>query len=137
MTIRRSRAYSLVVASAAVGLATGAGAFASANDDAPATRTQVSREALRPDVPLVAAPAATGKLSFGTWQQGKPAPDLVEGTTNDGKPGFLRTYDLANLDPTKQKVEANGDLLIPVYAEDGRTIIGQWTAATVTLGESE
>jgi hypothetical protein len=78
-------------------------------------------------VVTVESPTPSGVLTNGSLVKGEQAPDLVGGQTDEGKPGFLRSYDLVHA-PAPDK---NGDIVIPVYATDGRTVIGHFTAGHV------
>lgn len=83
-----------------------------------------------------APPAVGEKLKTGPWEAGKPAPDLVPGQTDDGKPGFIRVYDMANMNPEQQRTrrvdENTVEIILPVYAEDGHTQIGKLTTGVMT-----
>jgi len=62
--------------------------------------------------------------------------------TDGGKEGYIYTDDL---DPavasapeeavaqTKSRMNSSGDIIVPVYAEDGTTKIGDFTAGHVTI----
>ena len=72
-----------------------------------------------------ASPQPEATLTAGDWTKNDVPPDLVEGETDDGEPGFMRAYDLANL----PEPDSSGDIVVNVYAKDGRTVIGHFTAA--------
>jgi len=95
----------------------------------PSTDTQTHSSTAPPSPPVsVSSPLPEATLTPGAIQPGSPAPDLVEGFTNDGRPGYIRTYDLANLKaPAGVK---SGALKVKVYEADGQTVIGEWTAST-------
>lgn len=89
---------------------------------------------------------ANGK-TIGPWIGGKNAfqPDLVEIIADSGERGFAKTSDLMGevakspddaVRITKERVNASGDIVIPVYSEDGVTRIGQVTIGHVSeLGD--
>lgn len=135
----RFRSTAVVGGALALGLALSGGLVAYASDT-PASSPSASEKAaaaLDKSIPRpTERPAATEKLDIGPWQPNKPAPDLVPGQTDDGKPGFLLTYDLANANPDEQETRRVDDktieIVLPVYAEDGVTKIGDFTAGTIT-----
>lgn len=65
---------------------------------------------------------------------------LIEVKTDDGKPGYAHAEDMywapasnpaEAIRLTKEHVDANGDIIIPVYEADGTTRIGEFTAGHV------
>jgi len=75
-------------------------------------------------------------IASGPWQAGQAAPDLIPAQTDDGQPGFLLTFDVAHADAENQMTrrvnEKTVAILLPVYAEDGVTQIGEFTAGTIS-----
>lgn len=75
-------------------------------------------------------------VTIGPWAKDRPAPDLVPIDLADGRSGFLRTYDLANEnknpDFTRKVSEHSIETVLPAYAKDGQTVIGEFVAGTTT-----
>lgn len=71
-------------------------------------------------------------------------PSLIQATTDDGKLGYVKLLDLNQAgagNPTEALALARTQRVIPVYAEDGVTIVGQLTeavnSATVVLTQDD
>lgn len=82
-----------------------------------------------------APPEKGAGLSTGPWVAGEPAPDLTPIDLENGTSGYLRVFDLAK--PTselesRQITEKTREFLLPVYAEDGFTVIGEFVVGTGT-----
>lgn len=130
--MRMTRALVTITAAAVVGLAIGGGVVASASTgDTPKPVTQVANFETN----------AAGD-TFGTYKLGGDRPDFVPGRTDTGRGGWFRLDDWYP-ETTKEGVpvsdvnaevvpDENGAIKIPVYAQDGRTVIGSATIATVT-----
>jgi len=81
---------------------------------------------------------------IGDYRVGGEKPDLIEGQTDSGKPGYIYLKDImwdAPKTPAdavrlmKERVNEQGEIVVPVYEADGVTVIGYFTAATVEQGE--
>lgn len=106
--ISTRRAGALLVGALALGLAVGGGVLAVTQGAAP---SQSSSEA---------PPRET--------QQ--PGPELIPARTDDGKPGFIRVDEMNRANPRAQN---SSKVVLNVYAEDGRTKVGQYTAGVTTV----
>lgn len=85
--------------------------------------------------PVPTAPPKVGEdVTIGPWAKDQPAPDLVPIDLEDGRSGFLRTYDMANGSQNPDFVRKTGkkseETVLPVYAKDGQTVIGEFVAGT-------
>ncbi len=123
------RAVTIITCTIASGLIAGSGIVAWADsprgdsDDAPGS------------APVPTAPPKVGEdVTIGPWAKDKPAPDLVPVDLEDGRSGFLRTYDMAtgNQNPefSRKTGKKSEETVLPVYAEDGQTVIGEFVAGT-------
>lgn len=81
-----------------------------------------------------AAPPQRGEdATIGPWRIGQPPPDLVQIDLDDGRSGYLRTYDMANGSQNPDFDRKRGswtDTVLPVYAEDGQTVIGEFVGGS-------
>ncbi len=81
-----------------------------------------------------AAPPQRGEeVTIGPWRIGQAAPDLVPVDLPDGRSGYLRTYDMANGSQNPDFDRKRGswtDTVLPVYAEDGQTVIGEFVGGS-------
>lgn len=131
----RKRAAATIASALGVGLISGFSAVAWAESDE-GSRAQTPEEIHNSIQAPTAPPKPGSEPSVGPWTAGEAPPDLVPIQTEDGLDGYLRTYDMANLSPDKYKTrrvdENTVELLIPVYAEDGQTVVGEWAAGTAT-----
>lgn len=125
----------LIVGAAAAGLVVGA-------------ILTVDATAGQPEEPTPAYSVNANGQTIGPWIGGENAfqPDLVEITTDDGKRGYARTVDMSWAPATtpeeaaritKEHVNEDGDVVIPVFAADGTTKIGVATIAHVSLDPIE
>lgn len=99
--------------------------------------SQVLSPSPDPAISMPTAPPKVGEnVTIGPWHAAKPAPDLVPIDLEDGRSGFLRTYDLAhgskNPKFERKTGEKSYETVLPVYAEDGHTVIGEFVAGTVS-----
>jgi hypothetical protein len=78
--------------------------------------------------------------TVGEQQLGAVPPDLVEATTDDGIPTYVYYSDLYPSQPadpaeavrqTRQLVRADGTIVVPAYAFDGVTRLGEVTVGDV------
>lgn len=125
----------VVVASVLAGLIVGGGVVAWAGD-APANDADDSWTVLDEMIRPTAPPKAGDAVTIGPWQSGKTPPTLTPGQTDDGREGYLRVYDMANATPDKQETrrvdEKTIEIVLPVYEKDGQTVIGEFTAGSIT-----
>ena len=138
MLVARRRAATIVACTLASGVIVGSGlvAWADSPDKPPVGLLTASNDPLG----LKEAPAAPPKLgepvSIGPWEKGKAAPDLVPIDLEDGRSGFLRTYDMVHgsldADFTRRVNENTTETVLPLYAKDGQTVIGEFVASTAT-----
>jgi len=106
-----------------------------------ATKLAAPDEEARSDVfsAFPAGPTAPPKpgedVSIGPWTISKPPPDLTPIDLEDGRSGYLRTYDMAygSQNPAfKRKVGRHFEIVLPVYAKDGQKVIGEFVAGTTS-----
>lgn len=131
----RTRTVTAVATALAAGLIAGMGAVAWADPEP--TEPKFDAERIHNSIQKPTAPPAAGEVpKIGPWVVGEAPPDLVPIQTEDGLDGFLRTYDMAHLSPENHKTrrldENTVEILIPVYAKDGQTVIGTWAAGTAS-----
>ena len=132
MNISRKRLAVAFTASLATGLLVSGGVAAwSASEDTPEdVLKQIETSA--PTAP----PERGEDVTIGPWQKDKPAPDLVPVDLEDGRSGYLRTYDLAHGSGKPEFTRSTGknseETVLPVYAEDGQTKIGEFVAGTAS-----
>lgn len=128
MNISRRR---LAGAFAAGLLVSGGVAAWSASEDTPEDVLQQS-EASAPTAP----PESGEDVTIGPWQKDEPAPDLIPVELEDGRSGYLRTYDLAHGSGEPEFTRSTGknseETVLPVYEEDGQTKMGQFVAGTAS-----
>ncbi|GAA3537675.1 hypothetical protein AFL01nite_12450 [Aeromicrobium flavum] len=60
----------------------------------------------------------------------RPGPELIPARTDDGKQGFIRVDEMNRANPREL---GTPEVVLNVYAEDGRTKIGVYTAAVTTV----
>ena len=99
--------------------------------------SQVLSPSPDPAISMPTAPPKVGeKVTIGPWDATKPAPDLVPINLEDGRSGFLRTYDLAHGSDNPKFIRNTSDhsheIVLPVYAKDGQTVIGEFVASTAS-----
>jgi hypothetical protein len=79
--------------------------------------------------------------TIGEYKAGGPRPDLIPAVTSDGDPGYIYLNDLLWDEPKnpeeaielmKEKINDTGDIVVSVYAADGKTKIGEFIAAHVS-----
>lgn len=104
-----------------------------------AVASQIDRPAPSPFPPgtFAAGPTAPPKpgddLEIGPWTRDQAPPDLVSIDLEDGRSGYLRTYDLANGSQNPEFQRKRGrwtDTVLPVYAKDGQTVIGEFVGGS-------
>ena len=128
-----------VVVFSAGGVAGGAYAASQALSPAPEfsvpTGPPKPGEKVAKDMPT-APPEPGVEPKVGVWAVGESPPDLVPVILKDGREGFLRTYDMAygSFNPkfTRKTGPRSNQTVLPVYAEDGQTVIGEWVAGTAS-----
>lgn len=141
MSISRCKALAIAGATLSAGVVCGFGvvAYASQPDATDARQEAPSAEQVRKVIEQRVGPSAPpqkgDKVVTGPWVAGEPAPDLTPVDLENGTSGFLRVFDLAK--PTSElktrKVdEKTTEFILPVYAEDGQTVIGEFVAGTAT-----
>jgi predicted ribosomally synthesized peptide with SipW-like signal peptide len=73
-------------------------------------------------------------LTVGGMIPGQPDPDLVSIDLADGRSGFLRSDDMARSNSDRAFIRSTGEnseeTVLPVYARDGNTVIGEFVAGT-------
>lgn len=128
MSISRRR---LAGALAAGLLVSGGAAAWSASEDTPKDVLQQSESSAPTD-----PPESGEDVTIGPWQKDEPAPDLVPVELEDGRSGYLRTYDLAHGSGKPEFTRSTGknseETVLPVYAKDGQTKIGTFVAGTAS-----
>ncbi|GAA3530548.1 hypothetical protein GCM10022234_29700 [Aeromicrobium panaciterrae] len=138
MVVARKRAAMIVACAITSGLIVGGGivAWAESPDDNSGGVLKNEKDLLGFDEAPTAPPKPGDDLTIGGWVRGKPAPDLMPIDLEDGRSGYLRTYDMAHGDENPAFVRRVSDqseeTVLPVYAKDGQTVIGEFVASTVS-----
>lgn len=131
MAIAPKRAARIIACTLAAGLIVGSG-FVAWADSPGGNSVEIPGPAPAPTAP----PEAGQDVTIGPWEKDQPAPDLVPVNLPDGRSGFLRTYDMANgsqnPDFIRKVSEHSTQTVLPVYAADGQTVIGEFVAGTTS-----
>lgn len=84
--------------------------------------------------------------TYGDYVMGGPKPELVSAATDDGVLGYAYLTDwvwepAANPDEAlkrqAEQINDRGEIIVPIYAVDGRTKIGTFTAGVVEFGDAD
>ena len=110
----------------------GGGAAVASQFDGPAPPTSPFRAGTFPAGPT-APPKPGDDVKIGPWVKDQTPPDLVPIDLEDGRSGYMRTYDLAygSQNPAFERKRGSWtDFVLPVYAKDGQTVIGEFVAGS-------